>query len=197
MPDVAERWEAMYRSGTYREHWDSAQPAPYVCAMVAAGAASAGDTTLDLGCGGGPNTIFLAQMGCNSIGVDWSATALQIARGRASNAGVAPDFREGSVFNLPVDDESVDFAVDNGCLHGVALDEWSDYAAEVARVLKPGGRLLVCGGREAGEAAQVPMTEAHIDGALAALFERGPVVPVVAVSDAGQLEANMCLLVRR
>jgi SAM-dependent methyltransferase len=197
MPDVAERWEAMYRSGRYREHWDSMHPSPYLCAMVAAGAAKAGDTTLDLGCGAGRNAIFLAAMGCHSIGIDWSATALQIAQERAAEAAVAPEFHEASVFDLPLGDESVDFAVDNGCLHGVALDEWPDYAAEIARVLKPGGRLLVCGGCEAGEAARVAITAAHIDGALAARFERGPVVPVVAISDAGQLQANMCLLVRR
>jgi ubiquinone/menaquinone biosynthesis C-methylase UbiE len=197
MQDAAERWDAMYRSGEYRQHWDSRNPSPYLCAMVAAGVAKAGDTTLDLGCGAGRNTIFLAARGCRSIGVDWSATALQIARQRAAEAGVAPEFYAASAFDLPLDDESVDFALDNGCLHGVSLDEWPAYAAELARVLKPGGCWLLAGGRQAGEAARTAITETHVDGALGALFERGPLVPVVAISDAGELQANLCLLVRR
>lgn len=194
MPDVAERWDEMYRSGEFRQHWDSRNPSPYLCAMVAAGVVSAGDTTLDIGCGAGRNAIFLASMGCRSIGVDWSGTALQIARERSAEAGVTPEFHEASVFDLPLDDATIDFAVDNGCLHGITLDEWPLYAAELARVLKPGGAWLLAGGREAGEAARTAINERHIDGALAALFERGPVVPVVAISDAGELEANMCLL---
>jgi hypothetical protein len=39
MPDQeAARWDAMYTSGAYREHWDSRHASPYLAAMVAAGA---------------------------------------------------------------------------------------------------------------------------------------------------------------
>jgi ubiquinone/menaquinone biosynthesis C-methylase UbiE len=136
-------------------------------------------------------------MGCRPIGLDWSAEALRIAAGRATEAGVEVDWREGSALALPLEDESIDFVVDNGCLHGIPLDDWPLYAAEVVRVLVPGGRFLLAGGASEGEAARVAITESHIESAFGALFERGPLTPVIARSDAGELEANMCLMVRR
>jgi len=197
MSPTAARWEAMYASGDFRRRWDSPNASSYVAAMVTTGVARPGDVTLDIGCGAGQNAVYLAQSGCRSVGLDVSGSALRLGAERAATARVAVDWVQGSALDLPVSDRTVDFALDNGCLHHLRLPDWHQYAGEVASALKPGARLLIAGGREVGEAASTAITEENIDAVFLTLFDRGPVTPVVAHAAIGELDANMCLLVRR
>jgi ubiquinone/menaquinone biosynthesis C-methylase UbiE len=105
---------------------------------------------LDLGCGSGSDAVYLAERGIETIGVDLSSAALERARERATSSGVHVDWIQADVLRLPLADGSVDLALDRGCLHHVAAADHSRYAAEVARVLRPGGTLLVCEMNEAG-----------------------------------------------
>jgi ubiquinone/menaquinone biosynthesis C-methylase UbiE len=98
---------------------------------------------LDLGCGTGADAVFLAEQGIHAAGLDASSTALEHARARAEQHGVVVDWILGDVLHLPLEDGSVDLVLDRGCLHHVADADQSRYAAEVARVLRPGGTLLV------------------------------------------------------
>jgi ubiquinone/menaquinone biosynthesis C-methylase UbiE len=100
-------------------------------------------TALDLGCGTGGDAVLLASRGIDVTGIDASASALDQARRRADEAGVQVTWIEGDVLELPLPGASVDLATDRGCLHHVAVDDQATYAREVARVLRPGGRLLL------------------------------------------------------
>jgi SAM-dependent methyltransferase len=194
----ADRWEAAYASGRYREHWDSLTPASDLVGFLAAGTLLPAATVVDLGCGAGTNAVFIAGLGFRVIGVDISPSALEIARGRAVAAGVTVDWRRGSVLDLPVDSGSIDLAYDRGCFHGIGAADRDLYADEVHRVLRPGGRLLLHGGRVAGEAAREPVDGEAVDRFFSSdRFQRGPVLPFLSHSDAGEMEANLVLLTRR
>lgn len=105
----------------------------------------AGETVLDLGSGPGIDVLLAAREvgpGGRVIGVDMTPAMLEKARANAKKAGAANvEFREGRLEALPVSSASVD-AVTSNCVINLVPDKGKVFA-EVARVLKPGGRLVI------------------------------------------------------
>ena len=98
---------------------------------------------LDLGCGTGDNSIFLAQHGWQVTGVDFVPKALAKARvkARANNVDirfVAADITRLTSAGLGPD---FDLIVDNGCLHGMGSDDRKAYVREVTAVATAGTKL--------------------------------------------------------
>ena len=95
----------------------------------------------------------------------------------------------GDAACLPVEDDSVDFALDRGCLYIIARRRRPLYAAEVARVLRPGGSLLLRGASvDDEEAGLIGFDDDEIDSLFGPLgFERGPLSPLRLHSRAGDL----------
>jgi SAM-dependent methyltransferase len=94
-------------------------------------------TVLDAACGTGRYSIMLADRGHDVIGVDQSGAMLDIARQKLPSG----DFHEGDLTALPLPSRSVDAVV---C--ALALVHVPDVASalrEFARVLRPGGRLVI------------------------------------------------------
>ena len=75
-------WEKAFESGEYK-HWEFSYPSPELVALAAAGVPRKGARVLDVGCGGGIDSIFMAHCRFRVIGVDISTAALRIARKRA------------------------------------------------------------------------------------------------------------------
>ena len=94
-------------------------------------------TLLDVACGTGRYSAYMAARGHKVIGVDLSPHMLELARAKLPEA----DFREGDMENLPVDDASVDAAL--CALALVHLPDVGKAIAEMARVLRPGGHLVI------------------------------------------------------
>ena len=104
----------------------------------------AGETVLDVGSGGGIDTILAAKLvgpAGKAIGVDIVDDMLERARRHASQAGVErwTEFVPGAMEELPLPDGSVDVVISNGVLNLSARK--SRALAEIFRVLGPGGRL--------------------------------------------------------
>jgi ArsR family transcriptional regulator len=97
-------------------------------------------TVGDLGCGTGLVSAALAPFVRGVVAVDASAAMLGAARKRLTGQPNV-DLRSGDLGSLPLDDEALDAAVLFLVLHYLA--EPRRVLAEVGRVLKPGGRLLV------------------------------------------------------
>lgn len=104
-----------------------------------------GETVLDLGSGPGLDALLAARQvgpGGRVIGVDMTPAMIDKARGAAARLGLAHvEFRPGRLESLPVDDASVD-AVTSNCVINLVPDKGAVFA-EVARVLRPGGRLVI------------------------------------------------------
>jgi DNA-binding MarR family transcriptional regulator/SAM-dependent methyltransferase len=104
-----------------------------------------GETVVDLGSGAGIDALIAARkVGPEGsvIGVDMTPEMLAAARKNAEAAGAEQvDFRQGRLEDLPVDDASVD-AVTSNCVINLVPDK-SLVFNEIARVLRPGGRLVV------------------------------------------------------
>jgi ubiquinone/menaquinone biosynthesis C-methylase UbiE len=112
---------------------------------VAIAALKAGETVLDLGCGGGFD-CFLAskRVGVSGyvIGVDMTPDMITLARKNAEEGGYTNvDFRLGEIEHLPVADGTVDVIISN-CVINLSLDKEQAFK-ETHRVLKPGGRMSI------------------------------------------------------
>jgi SAM-dependent methyltransferase len=104
-------------------------------------AVAAGEDVVDVACGTGNAAIRAAQAGGHVVGVDLTPELFDAGRRLAAEAGVEIEWVEGDAEALPAGDESFDVAVSvMGCMfaprHRVA-------AAELARVLRPGGRVCI------------------------------------------------------
>ncbi|WP_427893137.1 methyltransferase domain-containing protein [Kribbella sp. GL6] len=103
----------------------------------------AGDVTgrriLDVGCGAGPLAAALRDRGAIMTGFDQSSAMVELARRRL---GDDIDLTVGDLAEpLPYDDAAFDDVVASLVLH--YLEDWTKPLAELRRVLKPGGRLIL------------------------------------------------------
>lgn len=105
-----------------------------------------GDRLLDVGCGTGgvtiPAGIRVGATG-SAAGIDPSPEMIAIARRKANRAGAAIDFRVGVIESLPFPDETFDVVTSSLMMHHLPDHVREAGLAEVYRVLKPGGRLLI------------------------------------------------------
>ena len=99
-----------------------------------------GKTILDLGCGAGELSGYLARRGAHVVSLDISPGMVELARRRLAHAGIpGGEFVVAPAERTPLGDESVDLVVGKWILHHIDV---AAAATEVARVLRPGGRAV-------------------------------------------------------
>jgi ubiquinone/menaquinone biosynthesis C-methylase UbiE len=95
---------------------------------------------LELGCGDGANSVWLAEQGYEICGVDIAPTAIEWAKEKAKLRNVTTDFRVGDVLNLnDYADNHFDFVLDGHCFHCIIDTDRKSFLNSAFRVLKPGG----------------------------------------------------------
>lgn len=98
-----------------------------------------GQRVLDVGCGTGVVAVTAARTGASVCGLDLTPALLERARENAALSGVAIDFHEGDVEDMPFGDAEFDCVVSQfGHMFGPRPDIT---LGEMLRVLKPGGRI--------------------------------------------------------
>jgi cyclopropane fatty-acyl-phospholipid synthase-like methyltransferase len=99
--------------------------------------------SLELGCGLGRLSRFMAGLGITATGVDFSSVAIEKAKKRVANDERQPTFILGDVTNLETITEQFDVSFDVGCFHILDEEGQRKYASEVYRLLKPGATHLI------------------------------------------------------
>jgi 2-polyprenyl-6-hydroxyphenyl methylase/3-demethylubiquinone-9 3-methyltransferase len=132
---LAERWEEKYAAGSFSRRAAAILTLP--------GGARPGEHWLDAGCGTGTLARHLVQQGCRVTGVDGSARMIEVAERAAAGAhgAVLTFLHVNDVIALPFAAGSFDGVVCSSVLEYVQSPP--RVLAELARVLRPGGRLLV------------------------------------------------------
>ena len=131
----------------------------------------AGEAVLDVACGTGTLAILAKEITgrCGTVcGIDASPEMLTRARSKAARAGVEVRFEKAAAQALPFADASFDLALGTMMLHHLGRDARRELAAELRRVVKPGGRALLVDfarpeARRTGFAAHLRHRHGHVD----------------------------------
>ena len=125
--------------------WDGHALAKSMRDLVEGDGATPAGTALDLGCGTGDNSIYLANHGWRVTGVDFVSKAVDKARAKAAANQVDVTFARADVTRLSSEGVGTDFdlIIDSGCLHGMSPEDRDAYVREVTAVASPQARLLL------------------------------------------------------
>ena len=191
------RWNNAYVSGEYKNHWHYSNPSQELATLLAAGVVRKG-RALDIGCGAGVETMFLAESDFRASGIDLSDKAIELAKSSGKRRGLRIDFRTGTVLDMPYHDNEFVFLNDRGCLHNLDLDEWTGYASEVTRVAKPSAYFLLRGASNKESHGQFTcLSEKRLEKYFSDHFAIGVPKHYTMVSDAGTLRSMVAVLRRK
>jgi SAM-dependent methyltransferase len=125
--------------------WDGHPLAKSLRDLVEGDNALPAGTALDLGCGTGDNSLYLAKHGWQVTGVDFVAKAVDKARAKAAANRLEIKFDRADATRLSTEGIGANFKliVDNGCLHGMNDDDRDAYVREATAVAAPDARLLL------------------------------------------------------
>jgi SAM-dependent methyltransferase len=140
-PDVHKQWEGHYRTQENEGFYEAAFD--YIARVLAP---PAGATFLDAGCGSCAHTLRLARRGFNVRAIDFSESALEMARPKVRDSGMEErvTLQRESLLGLSFPDESFDYVLCWGVL--MHIPEVGRAVRELSRVVRPGGALVVSEG---------------------------------------------------
>lgn len=138
------RWIFELRYRLSRPRWDTGIVPPEIRRLVEAEQPAPG-RALDLGCGTGTSSVYLAANGWDVVGVDFAPRAIDLARRRAADASVAGRIRfvVADVTRLPDLGGPFDLALDIGCFHALPDARRRAYAEGLACVMRSGSTVLM------------------------------------------------------
>jgi SAM-dependent methyltransferase len=125
--------------------WDGHPLAQSLRKLVEGDDALPAGKALELGCGTGDCSIYLAEHGWQVTAVDYVPQALDKARAKTAAAGAVVNFARADVTRLSSAGLGDGFGliVDNGCLHNMSDADRDAYVGEVSAMAAPDARLLI------------------------------------------------------
>jgi len=137
-PRQPEDFEALY-AGT--PAWDIGRPQPPFLELAERHAIVG--KVLDVGCGTGEHALMAAALGLEVTGVDAAPTAIETARRKAEERGLAAQFVLGDARDLPALGRRFDTVLDCGLFHVFDDGDRARYEASLRAVVGPAGRCFI------------------------------------------------------
>lgn len=116
--------------------WHRDEPDPFLVGVVEK--RNKPGKALDLGCGTGSFSVYLAKQGYDVTGLDLFPRALEMGRERASSEGVEVTWVQADLFTWKPGHQ-FDFVLDSGCLHSLVGGNLQRYKEQLLTWLAPGG----------------------------------------------------------
>lgn len=168
-PDLA-FWQQRFETGQLG--WDRGGPSPQLAAWLADGTLVPGRIAVP-GCGTGHEVAALACAGFTVCAIDYAPGAIAATRARLAASAAEATVVQADVLAWQPD-TPLDAVYEQTCLCALHPDHWGTYAAQLARWLRPGGRLALLAMQALRESARSGGIEGppyHVDiHALRALF---------------------------
>jgi ubiquinone/menaquinone biosynthesis C-methylase UbiE len=128
-----------------KKGWKDSKPTELAVELVKKEIVKKGTHILDLGCGFGRNSNYLAGRGAVVDAIDIDEEGLNEARKRAEEMHVNVNYIKVRADSLPFSDSSFDVVLDGGCTHMCNKEVQDKVVREIFRVLKKGGYLQYFG----------------------------------------------------
>jgi 2-polyprenyl-3-methyl-5-hydroxy-6-metoxy-1,4-benzoquinol methylase len=129
-------WNDIYSEGSIHT-----KPSKEIVSLIPRLKAEGVVEVLDVGCGTGRHSQYLAEQGFNVHGIDISEKAIQIAK--ANMNGCVINYNIGTLVDLPYSSNSMDFILANHSLEYVSYKEIQKAVSELDRVLRKGKPIFV------------------------------------------------------
>ena len=138
--DIRKQMDDIYRKLPLQKiPWNVTEPPALLVKAVESGKIQP-CRVVDLGCGAGNYSIWLAQRGFEVTGLDISMEAIRIARRQAEDAGVDCEFQMIDLLgDVSAYESQFDLAIDWEVLHHIFPDDREQFVGNVRRMLRPGG----------------------------------------------------------
>ena len=138
-----QKWQHSWSRPGYAPVWRTGEvPAPLLEA-VAEGWFTAGQSVLDIGCGSGELSAWLAGQGIRATGIDFAPAAIEQCRQQQAAMTAGPRYAVVDICRPPDATLRYDGLFDRGCFHGIPTDQARDYARSVSSLVDPGGKFLL------------------------------------------------------
>jgi SAM-dependent methyltransferase len=137
-PRRPEDFDALY---TVTPPWDIGRPQPALRTVAESGEVRG--EVLDAGCGTGEHALMAAGLGLGATGVDAAPVAIERARAKARERGLAARFIVADVLDLPSLDGRYDTVLDSAMFHVLGDADRVPYVESLRSVLRPGGRYFM------------------------------------------------------
>jgi SAM-dependent methyltransferase len=189
-------FESAYRNGV--PPWDIGRPQPAIVRLTEQGLI-AGDV-IDLGCGTGENSLYLASRGLTVVGVDAAPTAIALADEKARTRGSEATFVVADALALGSLERTFDVGIDCGLFHTFSDGDRVRFERSIHQTLRAGARyvLLCFSENQPGEFGPRRVTQAEIR----ATFSTGWTVDSIVAErfaarlPGGEAEAWLAILTR-
>jgi cyclopropane fatty-acyl-phospholipid synthase-like methyltransferase len=124
-----------------KPRWDNGKIPPELVALTELDGRRG--RALDLVCGTGTQSLYLAQHGWSVVGIDLAPRAIELAREKVSSMTTAVSFRVSDVTRLEFLREPFDLVIDVGCFHGLGTADRKCYAQNLTRLTRSGSTFLL------------------------------------------------------
>jgi 2-heptyl-1-hydroxyquinolin-4(1H)-one methyltransferase len=158
--DPAYRGEAPELGAGARPPWSLGEPQPEIAALIDQGKIRG--EVLDAGCGEAALSMHLAALGHNTVGLDASPTAIELATAEAAKRGLAnASFEVADISSFTGYDGRFNTIVDSTLFHSMPIELRDGYQRSIARAAAPGASYFVLVFDRAGmpESPANPVTE--------------------------------------
>ncbi len=142
MFESAYRGEAPELGQGVRPPWSIGEPQPEIAALIDAGKFHG--EVLDAGCGEAETSLYLAERGFTTVGLDLSPTAIDLARAAAAARGITGvSFEVADISSFTGYDGRFGTIVDSTLFHSMPVELRAGYQESIARAAAPGASYFV------------------------------------------------------
>lgn len=131
-----------HRNGIEKQ-WTAGTANPELVNLVYTNRIKAGSKILEVGCGLGTESIFLAVRGMQVTAMDLSENAINTGKEIAKQYEVDVDWIVGDLLETDLFEQEFDVITDQGCFHHMKESEFKKYEEKIAKYLKPGGLFIL------------------------------------------------------
>ena len=136
-------WEEKWATPDFAAPWLRRGISPEILASVSDGWLPAGGSSLDIGCGEGEVTAWMARAGFRSVGIDIAPAAIARARSKSPEIRGRLEFHCTDLCAQPPPDRQYRSLIDRGCFHQIAPEDRRDFLKHLLSACAPDARLVL------------------------------------------------------